>query len=230
MALTSSLKLFKGPGLLWVKGIWNVTWGRVSVAGFKDRGDHRQRDVGSFLMLRLFLPDSWREIGPQSYSHKELRSATKTCTWKRPQTSDVIFVTTDTLKFSLVSSEKRIKPRLPWTSNLLLIYDLLLWANKWCCFKMFLFTAACQASLSFIISWILLKFMSTESVMPSNHIILYYPLLPVPSVFPSMSQLFTSGGQSTRASVSNLVAIDYAQQKTNVMLILSMGKLKHYKE
>ena len=95
---------------------------------------------------------------------------------------------------------------------------------------MFLFTAACQASLSFIISWILLKFMSTESVMPSNHIILYYPLLPVPSVFPSMSQLFTSGGQSTRASVSNLVAIDYAQQKTNVMLILSMGKLKHYKE
>jgi len=45
-----------------------------------------------------------------------------------------------------------------------------------------------------------------------------------------MSQLFTSGGQSTRASVSNLVAIDYAQQKTNAMLILSMGKLKHYKE
>ena len=88
------------------------------------------------------LPDSCREIGPQSYSHKELRSATKTCTWKRPQTSDLIFVTPDTLKFSLVSSEKRIKPRLPWTSNLLLIYDLLLWANKWCCFKMFLFTAA----------------------------------------------------------------------------------------
>ena len=85
-----------------------------------------RRDVDSFLMLRLFLPDSCREIGPQSYSHKELRSATKTCTWKRPQTSDVIFVTTDTLKFSLVSSEKRIKPRLPWTSNLLLIYDLLL--------------------------------------------------------------------------------------------------------
>ena len=92
---------------------------------------------------------------------------------------------------------------------------------------MFLFTATRQASLSFIISWSLLKFMSIESVMPSNHIILYYPLLPLPSVFPSMSQLFTSGGQSTGASASNLVAIDYTQQKTNAMLILSMGKLKH---
>ena len=92
---------------------------------------------------------------------------------------------------------------------------------------MFLFTATRQASLSFIISWSLLKFMSIESVMPSNHIILYYPLLPLPSVFPSMSQLFTSGSQSTGASASNLVAIDYTQQKTNAMLILSMGKLKH---
>ena len=172
------------------------------------------------------LPDSCREIGPQSYSHKELKSATNKCTWKSPQTSDLITVTTDTLKFS---SEQRIKPRLPWTSHLLLIYDLLLRANKWCCFKRLSFTAAHQASLSFIISWSLLKFMSTESVMPSNHIILYYPLLPLPSVFPSMSQLFTSGSQSTRASASNLVAIDYAQQKTNAMPILSMGKLKHYK-
>ena len=38
-------------------------------------------------------------------------------------------------------------------------------------------TAACQASLSFTISWTLLKHMSTELVMPSNHIILCCPLL-----------------------------------------------------
>ena len=46
-------------------------------------------------------------------------------------------------------------------------------------------TAACQASLSFTISQSLLKFMSFESVMPSNHLILCHPLL-LPSVFPSI--------------------------------------------
>ena len=47
-------------------------------------------------------------------------------------------------------------------------------------------TEACQASLSFTISWTLLRFMSTESVMPSNHLILWSPLLLLPSVFPSI--------------------------------------------
>ena len=46
--------------------------------------------------------------------------------------------------------------------------------------------AACQASLSFIISWSLLKLMSIESVMPSNHLILCHPLCLLPSVFPSI--------------------------------------------
>ena len=48
-------------------------------------------------------------------------------------------------------------------------------------------TAACQASLSFTISHSLLKHMSTESVMPSNHLILCHPLLLLPSIFPSIS-------------------------------------------
>ena len=47
-------------------------------------------------------------------------------------------------------------------------------------------TVACQASLSFTISQSLLKLMSIESVMPSNHLILCCPLLFLPSVFPSM--------------------------------------------
>ena len=47
-------------------------------------------------------------------------------------------------------------------------------------------TAARQASLSFIISWSLLKLMSIESVMPSNHLILCHPLLLLPSIFPSI--------------------------------------------
>ena len=45
-------------------------------------------------------------------------------------------------------------------------------------------TVARQASLSFTISWSLLKLMSMESVMPSNHLILCHPLLFLPSIFP----------------------------------------------
>ena len=45
-------------------------------------------------------------------------------------------------------------------------------------------TAACQAILSSAISWILLKFMSIESVIPSNHLILCLPLLLLPSILP----------------------------------------------
>ena len=47
-------------------------------------------------------------------------------------------------------------------------------------------TAAHQASLSITNSRSLLKLMSIESVMPSNHLILYHPLLLLPSIFPSI--------------------------------------------
>ena len=52
-------------------------------------------------------------------------------------------------------------------------------------------TAALQASLSITTSWSLLKLMSIESVMPSNHLILYCPLLLPPSIFPSI-RVFSS--------------------------------------
>ena len=47
-------------------------------------------------------------------------------------------------------------------------------------------TATCQAFLSFTISWSLLKFMSIESEMPSNHLVFCHPLLLLPSIFPSI--------------------------------------------
>ena len=47
-------------------------------------------------------------------------------------------------------------------------------------------TVAFQASLSITNSWILIKLMSIESVMPSNHLILCCPLLLLPSIFPSI--------------------------------------------
>ena len=71
-------------------------------------------------------------------------------------------------------------------------------------------TAVRQASLFFTISWSLLKFMSIESVMPSNHLILCRPPLLLPQSFPAsgpfqMSQLFTTGGQSIGVSASTSV-------------------------
>ena len=47
-------------------------------------------------------------------------------------------------------------------------------------------TAASQGSLSFTISQSLLKLMSIELVMPSNHLILHHLLLLLPSIFPSI--------------------------------------------
>ena len=47
-------------------------------------------------------------------------------------------------------------------------------------------TAACQASLFFTISWSFLRLMSIESVMPSNHFILCLPVLLLPSISPSI--------------------------------------------
>ena len=77
----------------------------------------------------------------------------------------------------------------------------------YCCVRVFATprTAAHQASLSFTIPWSLLKLMSTESVMPSNHLILCHPLLllsfPETGSYP-MTELFPSGGQSIGALVS----------------------------
>ena len=62
-------------------------------------------------------------------------------------------------------------------------------------------TATQQASLSMTNSWSLLKLMNTESVLPSNHLILCCPLLLLPSIFPSIrvfsnESVLCIGGQS----------------------------------
>ena len=67
-----------------------------------------------------------------------------------------------------------------------------------------------QHTLSITNSWSLLKLMSIESVLPSNHLHFCHPLLLLPSSFQAsgsfpMSWLFTSGGQSIGASPSVLL-------------------------
>ena len=70
-----------------------------------------------------------------------------------------------------------------------------------------LWPAAHQASLSITNFWTLLKLMSVESVMPSNHLILCCPHLLLPSIFPrirvfSSESVLCIGGQSTGVSAS----------------------------
>ena len=84
-------------------------------------------------------------------------------------------------------------------SSVHLLSHFLLFATPW--------TAAHQASLSITNSWSLLKLMSIELVMPSNHLILCWPLLLLPSIFLRlgyfpMSLFFASGGQSIGISAS----------------------------
>ena len=87
-------------------------------------------------------------------------------------------------------------------NSLLLLFSHWLFAIPW--------NWAHQASLSFTISWSLLKLMSIESVMLYNHLILCCPLLLLSSMFPSIrvfsnELLFTSGGQNIGALASALV-------------------------
>ena len=68
-------------------------------------------------------------------------------------------------------------------------------------------TAACQASLSFTIFQSLLKFMSIELVMPSNHLSSVIPFSSCPQSFSAsesfpVSWLFASGGRTIEASAS----------------------------
>ena len=74
--------------------------------------------------------------------------------------------------------DKKLNASLCKFSSVQLLRCVRLFATPW--------TAALQASLSIINSQSLLKLMSIELVMPSNHLILCCPLLLSPSIFPSI--------------------------------------------
>ena len=69
-------------------------------------------------------------------------------------------------------------------------------------------TAAHQASLSITNSWSLLKLMSIELAVPSNHLILCYPLLLLSSIFPSI-RVFSSG-LALLLVLTNISLFEYA--------------------
>ena len=123
----------------------------------------------------------WQKLSlvvPSSHSQTELTQKLITQTWKVRELrvnqqwdkSSSLCRSHDTLRhisvikcgFSSVQSLSRVR----------------LFATPW--------TAARQASLSITNSRSLPKLMSIESLMPSNHLILYFPFLLLPSIFPSM--------------------------------------------
>ena len=94
-------------------------------------------------------------------------------------------------------------------------------------------TAAHQASLSFIISWSLRKLMSIKSVMPSNYLILCHPLLLLPSVFlsirifPSESALCIMWPKYWSLSLSSVLSMNiqcwFPLGLTSLVSLLSKG-------
>ena len=115
------------------------------------------------------LPAMWEtwvwSLGREDPLEKEMATHSSTFAWKIPWTEEAG-------RLQSMGSQS-------WT-----------WLSKitWCCithFESLSCSAACQASLSFTVSQSLLKLMSIELVMLSNHLILWWPLL-LPSVFPSI--------------------------------------------
>ena len=92
-------------------------------------------------------------------------------------------------------------------------------------------TVTCQASLSFTVSWSLLKLMPIESEMPSNYLITCTPFSSCLQSFPAsesfpMTSLFASGGQSIGASASVLpvnIQSWFPLRLTNLISLQSKG-------
>ena len=96
-----------------------------------------------------------------------------------------------------------------------------------------LWAVACQASLSFTISWNLLKFVSIQLVTLSNHHILWQLLLFLPSIFPSIRDFSSQSAvhirwPNTGVSVSTSVLLSSIQgwsplRSTGLLSLLSKG-------
>ena len=83
---------------------------------------------------------------------------------------------------------RRGRQRMRWLYGITDSMDIMLLLSRFSRVQLFMtpMDTACQASLSITNFWSLLKLMSIESVMPSNHLILCRPLLLPPSIFPTI--------------------------------------------
>ena len=99
----------------------------------------------------------------------------------------MIFMLTVIVILTITTSQQDLElhPFLTWLLQVLGLFAVVIQSFSHAQLLAAPWTAAHQASLSFTISRSLLKLMSIESVMPSNHLILCRPLL-LPSIFPSI--------------------------------------------
>ena len=87
--------------------------------------------------------------------------------------------------------------------------------------------AAPQASLSFSISRSLLKLVSIESVMPTNHLILCHPLLLLPSIFPSIRVFSNECSIERNDAEAELQYFDHLMQRADSLeKILMLGNFE----
>ena len=135
------------------------------------------------------------------FSQSHALGWTSVCLYWR-LSSEIIFLTSLLLLFLCLFVYKYLFPPLdgkPYG------YDVVFQSLSCVWLFVILWTAVHQASLSFTISQSLLKFMSIQLVMLSNHLILCCPFFSCPQFFPAsgffpMSWLLASGGQSIGAS------------------------------
>ena len=78
-------------------------------------------------------------------------------------------------------------------------------------------TVACQACLSITNSQSLLKLMSMESVMPSNHLTLCHPLLFLPSIFPSIRVFSNESALRIRCSEFCIFSISLSNEYSGLI-------------
>ena len=141
------------------------------------------------------MQETWvQSLGRKDLLEKEMATHSSILAWKIPWMEEPGRLQ------SMVSQ----RVRHDWATSLSLHFVVQSLIRVW--FFATPWTAASQAFLSFTISWSLLRLMSLESMMPSNHLILCHPLL-LPSVFPSIGvfsneSTLQSGGQSIGASAS----------------------------
>ena len=162
------------------------------------------RGCGVFgVSVQELEPDQGAGAGPSGRAQSKVGFPQPDWTWRwgRNPQKEKILKFQDYWKLDSFSSTKKKK----WNNNVLLFlinwaklflkndYSSSQWAVKCIvvqslsCVWLFVtpWTAAHQASLSSTVSWSLLKLMSAESVMPSNHLIFCRPPL-LPSIFPSI--------------------------------------------
>ena len=134
--------------------------------------------VGIFLNKTLFLP-------PRRLSHRRRQTSQETTMCidnTRPGHQYPIMYLSQYCKMiyfdmPAISVSKKCHRNL-WFSSVQLLSHVRLFATPW--------TTVHQASLSITNSRSSLRLTSIESVMPSNHLILSYPLLLLPSIFPNI--------------------------------------------